>query len=394
MNPAFRCAALGAAIAGLPLAGATQTLSAAHEDPDAAGQAAPLRVELDSSAGSDGVETRLGLSRGHRLRAGLQGAVGLQARAKRLEADAPFADSRTQALGVSVHETLATGWGTLSFDAGSEQVRIEAKPQARRRVPVHRYALGAAFDLAPGWQLTGRWAHQEHAPREDQLFASGPAAGAWLAGDPSLGKAREDRAEVGVSWRGGPHRASMVLFESRYGNHLHLEATGRQRELAPGRALPELAWRQSPARVRGLEAQGRVRLRERRGGVLDLELRGALLHGTQEATGQPLPGLPSAQVGAALAGEHGAWGGRVGFDHATRQRRVPEGQLPGTSNTLWGAALSYRSKAAGADMLWYARVENLANRKASSAASLLAQGESGRAALQGRTLRVGVNASF
>jgi iron complex outermembrane receptor protein len=186
----------------------------------------------------------------------------------------------------------------------------------------------------------------------------------------------------------------VVLFDSRHRNHLHLEATGRQRELAPGSAVPELAWRQAPARVRGLEAQGRVRLRERRSGVLDLELRGALLHGTQEANGQPLPGLAPVQVGAALAGEHGAWGGRVDVDHAARQRRVPPGQPAGASNTLWGAALSYRSKAGAADMLWYARVENLGNRKASSPASLLAQGESGRNALQGRTLRVGVNASF
>ena len=394
MNPAFRCAALGVAIAGLPLAGATQTLSAAHQDRSAAGETAPLRVELDSSAGTDGVDARLGLARGHRLRAGLRGSLGLQARVQRLQADAPFAATRTQALGVSVHETLATGWGSLSLDAGSEQVRVESRPEARRRVPVHRYALGAAWDLSPGWQLTGRWAHQERAPREDELFANGPAAGAWIAGDPSLGKAREHRAEVGVTWRGGPHRASVALFESRYGNHLHLEATGRQRDVAPGRAVPELAWRQAPARVRGLQAQGRVRLHERRAGVLDLELRGALLRGTQEATGQALPGLPPAQVGATLAGERGAWGGRVGFDHAARQRRVPAGQPAGASHTLWGAALSYRSKAGGADMLWYARIENLGNRKASSAASLLAQGESGRSALQGRTLRVGVNASF
>lgn len=390
MNPAFRCAALGAAIVGLPFAAATQDLTGAHE----IRADEPLRAQLDSSAASDGVGTRLGLVRGHRLRAGLQGALGLQAQVQRLQADTPFPSSRTRALGVSVHETLATGWGSLSLDAASEQVRAEAVPQPRRRVPVHRYALGAAWDLAPGWQLTGRWAHQEQAPREDQLFAGGPAAGAWLAGDPSLGKSRENRAEVGVAWRGGAHRASVVLFDSRYGNHLHLEATGRQRELGPGRALPELAWRQAPARVRGLQAQGRVRLRERRGGVLDLELRGALLRGTQEATGQPLPGLPPVQVGATLAGERGAWGGRVGVDHAARQRRVAPGQPTGASNTLWGAALSYRSKAGAADMLWYARIENLGNRKASNPASLLAQGESGRNALQGRTLRVGVNASF
>lgn len=374
---------MGAAFAGLPLAG---WAASSAVTPTWSGEA-------DVAAGPDGAESRLGLAWHRAQRAGTQ-HLGLQARVLQREAREPFADSRTEAAGVSVRQSLATGWGSLMLEAGSEQVRIDASAQARRQLPVHRYALGAARDLAPGWQLTARLSHEERAPREDELFANGPVsrAGVWIAGDPALGKGRANRAEAGLAWQRGANRADVIVFDSRR-NHPHLQATGRQREPAPGQALAELAWRQGPARVRGIEARGRVRVRERRG-VLDLELRGALLRGTQEPSGQPLPGLPPAQVGATLASEHGAWGGRVGFDHAARQRRVPAGQPPGPGNTVWGAALSYRGKAGPADLIWYARVENLGDRKASSAASLLAQAAAGRSAVQGRTLRVGLNATF
>ena len=62
--------------------------------------------------------------------------------------------------------------------------------------------------------------------------------------------------------------------------------------------------------------------------------------------------------------------------------------------TLWNAALSYRQKAGPAQLNWYARLDNLSNRLAWSATSILTSTAFPKAPLPGRSLRLGVQAQF
>jgi iron complex outermembrane receptor protein len=76
------------------------------------------------------------------------------------------------------------------------------------------------------------------------------------------------------------------------------------------------------------------------------------------------------------------------------QNDVPAGQLSTGSYTLWNAALSYRQKIGTTSALWFARIDNLTDTLAYSASSILSQTAPGKAPLPGRTLKVGLQASF
>jgi iron complex outermembrane receptor protein len=73
---------------------------------------------------------------------------------------------------------------------------------------------------------------------------------------------------------------------------------------------------------------------------------------------------------------------------------VPEGQLATAGYTLWNAALTHRSKLAGSQLLWYARLDNLGDTLAYSSSSILTQTAPGRSPLPGRSLKVGLQLTF
>jgi len=73
---------------------------------------------------------------------------------------------------------------------------------------------------------------------------------------------------------------------------------------------------------------------------------------------------------------------------------VPAGELVTDAYTLWTAALTYRMKAGASNLLWYARLDNAGDKLAYSATSILTQTAPGKAPLPGRSLKLGLQASF
>lgn len=342
----------------------------------------------------------------HRPIGNLSGMLGVQAEHSRFSADgdeafAPY--SRTRQRAVFLYEELATNWGRVSFGARREDVRVESLGNPTvdrfatgvRRFEPTSYALGALWKLSPQWQATANLAHSERAPRDYELFANGPhvATGAFETGDPSLGLERSNNLDLGVAWKNGPNAARASVFVNRFSNYIALESTGVQQEVEPGEFLPGFAWRDVRATLRGLEAAGTWRLLHG-ARTVDLEWRGDLVRATNETTDQPLPRIPPARLGAALAGAQGPWTARLGLDHAARQDRVPAGERATPGYTLWHAALTRRAKAGAAELLWYARLDNLTDVVARPATSILTQTAPERALLAGRSLRVGVRADF
>jgi len=332
----------------------------------------------------------------------LDGVIGVQAEDTRFSADgeeafAPHSHTRQRAL--FAYEELGTPWGKVTFGARTESVKVdsEGNPDVPRFVPASRdfkplgYALGLLWKLSSTWQLTGNLAHSERAPKDYELFADGPhvATGAWEVGDPNLGKEKSQNADLGVQWKSGHNSFKVNAFASRFSNYIGLVATGEERD-----GLPVFAYEPMRARFHGLEAGGTVRLLDGPS-VLDLELRGDVVRATNTTTGEPLPRIAPMRAGATLAWSQGPWGARVGFDRVARQDRVPAGDLPTDGYTLWNAALTYRMKAdASSDLLWYARVDNAADKLAYSATSILTQTVPGKSPLPGRSFKVGLRASF
>ena len=357
----------------------------------------------------------------------LEGVIGLQADTSRFSADgaeafAPY--SRTRQSALFAYEELGTAWGRLSFGARTERVEVDSQgnPLVPRFAPAGRSfspssaALGALWKLAPAWQLTSNLAHSQRAPKDYELFANGAhvATAAYEVGNPNLAKERSTHLDVGLQWKSGSNSAKVNAFTSRFSNYISLESTGLARDEEGNGAglgvadcgdgtsvesgcsaglLPEFAYRQVRARFSGLEAGGTVRLLDA-AATVDLELRGDLVRASNAGSGQPLPRIAPVRLGATLIASQGPWGARLGLDHAAKQDRVPAGERATPAYTLWTAAITYRAKAAGANLLWYARLDNAADKLAYSATSILTQTAPGKAPLPGRSLKLGLQASF
>ena len=360
--------------------------------------------------------SELRLEAAHRPWGSLRGVWGLQWEGSNFSAtgEEAFAPpSRTRSAALFAHEELGTDWGKLTFGARAEQVRVRSSDSdevdrfvaEQRRFHPGSLALGALARLTPQWQLTGNLAYTQRAPKDYELFANGPhlATGAWELGNPALGLEKSTSLDAGLQWKDGPRRFALTAFASHFSNYIALMGTGRNVGFGDG-ALPELAYTGVRARFVGLEASGTVRLlgaaasgdaaAPGTASVLDLDLRGDLVRATNRDSSQPLPRIAPARVGATLRWAQGAWGAQLGFDHAFAQNRVPEGDRATAAYTLWNAALTYRQKAGRAQLQWFARVDNLTNRLAYSATSILTQTAFPKAPLPGRSVRVGVQAMF
>lgn len=326
----------------------------------------------------------------------LEGVIGFQwdeadLSAEGAEAFLPSSDTRQRAL--FVYEELPTGWGKLSFGARAERVDV-ATETARRGFRPASASLGAVWNVTRAWQLTGNLSRTQRAPKDYELFADGPhvATGAFEVGNAALGLERSTSVDAALQWSEGPNRAKVGVFQNRFSDYIALLSTGRARGDGE-ELLPEFAYRAVAARLRGVEAEGSVRLLAG-AQTLDLELRGDLVRADNLTLGQPLPRIAPLRIGATLAWASGAWGARLGFDHWMRQSRVPEGDSPVGGYTLWNSALTYKARAGEGELLWYAKLENLGDRLAFSPTSILTQTAPGRVPLPGRSLRVGLRADF
>lgn len=111
-------------------------------------------------------------------------------------------------------------------------------------------------------------------------------------------------------------------------------------------------------------------------------------------TGQRLPRIAPALVGATLAWGQGPWGARLRLSHAAAQHDVLAGRRVTSSYVLVNAALTYRQKVGAANLRWFARIDNLGDQLAYLASSILTQTVPGKAPLTGRSIKVGLQAGL
>ena len=359
-----------------------------------------------------------------------EGVVGLQLESTRFSADgdeafAPYSQTRQQAL--FAYEEFGTSWGKLSFGGRLDSVRVESlgnpNPALAKFVPGKRdfkpasVAFGGLFNLTPQWQLTRSLAYTERAPKDYELFANGPhiATKGYEIGDRTLGKERAIQLDIGAAWKSGVNAFNVNTYVSNFKNYIGLVQTpGVTRNKSDGEVNPvdnplnpgfsqatgnpldplnEFRYQQVKARFTGLEASGNIRL-VGGAGPLDLALRGDLVRATNLSSGQPLPRIPPMRLGATLKYASGPFGASLGFDHSAAQNRVPAGDRATSAYTLWNTAVNYRNKAGLATMLWYARLDNITNQLAYSATSVLTTTAFPAAPLPGRSMKVGLQASF
>ena len=359
------------------------------------------------------------------------GLVGVQIDDSRFSADgdeafAPY--SRTQQSALFAYEEYKTSWGKLTFGGRTESVKVASlgnpNPALAKFVPSQRdftpssYAIGGLWNLTPQWQLTGNLAYTERAPKDYELFANGPhiATRAYEVGDNTLAKEKATQLDIGVAWKSGFDSFSINAYSSKFKNYIGLkQSTGVTRNQSDGEVNPvddplnpgfsqatgaafsplnEFRYQQTRAHFRGFEASGNIRLIQG-ASPIDLALRADLVAATNLDTGQPLSRIPPMRLGATLKYSSGPFGANLGFDHAAAQHRLPVGDIGAGANTRWNAGFNYRMKTGPASLLWYARLDNITNRLAYSATSVLTTTAFPNAPpLPGRSLKVGLQASF
>ncbi|MBI5277827.1 MAG: TonB-dependent receptor [Burkholderiales bacterium] len=354
-----------------------------------------------AQAGND-----LRVEAGHRAWHSLRGVWGLQADGSRFSASGTEAftpSSRTRQSAVFAYEELGVPWGRLDFGARVERVDVRsfADPMVPRFGAAMRgfspasASAGALWNVLPDWQLTANLARSERAPRDYELFADGPhlATGAYEVGRPGLGVERSTSFELGARWKRGPHRFELNAWRTRFRDYIFLARTGAAREQEDGETLPEFAYTAANAAFRGAEANGRIRLLEGSHEV-DAGLRADLVRAHRLDTGEPLPRIAPLRVGVEVEWKHCAWGARLGAERHARQVRVPLGELATPGYTLVTAAVTYRLTAPPGSLLAYLRVGNAGDRLAYSASSILTQSQPGRVPLPGRSVKLGLQATF
>ncbi|MGV0958336.1 MAG: TonB-dependent receptor [Limnohabitans sp.] len=351
----------------------------------------------------------------HRAVAGWQGVLGAQAESGRFsavgdEAFAPFSRTRSQAL--FVHEELPTAWGQFNAGARWESVRVESlgNPDLPRfddgigskKFTPMSLAAGAAYKLSSAWTLTGNAALSQRAPKDYELFANGPhlATHAWEVGNSSLGLEKSNSVDWGLDWKSGPHRMTVTAFASQFANYIGLMNTGEFKDkngtdVAPDMigALPVQRYEGVKARFQGLEVNGRQRLWQGPS-TLDLDWRADTVRATNLSTGEPLPRIAPLRLGATLAYAQGPWSSKLWADWHAAQNRVPTGSVATGAYTLLNASLSYRQRLDATVLHWFVRLDNLTDQLAYSATSILTSTAFGKSPLPGRSLKLGVQASF
>ena len=333
------------------------------------------------------------------------------------EAFAPY--SKTSSTALFVVEEMAASWGKLSLGARTEKVKVTSEgnagaanpdnfPLGSRSFNPNSLALGALVKLAPGWQLTSNLSHTERAPKDYELYSNGPhiATAAWETGNSALGLEKSNSLDVGIAFKQDAHKFAFNAYTSQFSNYIGLNATGNTRsaegELNPAEGgVTDAIYSGVRARFTGFEASGTLRLVGKGGLIdtsgqsLDVDLRADTVRATDLSTGQALPRIAPMRLGATMVWGAGPWGARLGFDHSFAQNRVPDvGQRATDAYTLWNAAVTYKTKQNGADLLWYARVDNITDTLAYSTTSVLSTTAFPKAPLPGRSLKVGLQVNF
>ncbi len=337
----------------------------------------------------------------HKNIGAVEGVVGLQTDDTQFSADgeeafAPY--SRTRQTAAFALEELPTAWGRISLGARNESVQVESmgNPLVARFTPgvqsfsPSSYALGALWNVTPGWKLTAHLARSERAPKDYELFADGPhiATNAYEVGDRSLDLERSTNLDVGVKWKQGGHSAAVNAFVNTFDNYLSLEATGQTVE-----DLPVYAYTQVRARFSGLESSGTLRLLDGPQ-TLDLGLRADVVRAENATTGQALPRIAPARVGSSLTWTQGPWNAKFDVNHVMGQNQVPLGERSTDAYTLLNASVSFHQVLQDVNLLWFAKLDNLGDTLAYSASSILTQTAPGKSPLPGRSLKLGVQVKF
>ncbi len=378
---------------------------------------------------SRGYDSRVELT--HAKLGWLTGAFGLQMSDldfSAVGAEAFIPSTNTSVRAIFIYEEAQFGKLKLSFGGRHERTDVRSDgggpvdpntgnprfdPAQKRNFNANNGSLGALWSFTPSLALAVNGTWNERAPTFYELFANGPhvATAAYEVGNATFSKEKSTGLDAALRMKSGTGvgniSGSVSVFQNRFKNFVTLVDAGNRRgadgELNPvdadgdGRAdgsgediLRELQYRAVPARFRGAEAEGKIRMLEQGASTLDVQLKFDYVRAEDLSTGLPLPRIAPRRFNVGLDYRYNAFGARLDVTHVAGQGRVAANELPTDGYTMLNAGVSYRVKIPLASVDVFARGVNLLNEDARNHVSFLKD----IAPMGRRSGQVGLRAQF
>jgi iron complex outermembrane recepter protein len=331
-------------------------------------------AEVGTTFKSRGTDGRLEVE--HAALGPVKGLVGLQTESLDFSAlgeEAFVPSTRTRNTGVFVLEQARLAGMDWSAGARTERVTVDSDggdrfgaAQSRRFTPTS-LALSGVLPLSSAWSLSANLNRTQRAPAYYELFANGlhVASAAFERGDATLGLEKSRGADLGLKWEGDGSHVHVNVYETRFSNYIALQATGETAD-NDGETVPVYAFQAVPARLRGVEFEGRWQLHPAVALLSQLDA----VRGDNRSTGEPLPRLAPLRAMLGLEGKWGEWSGRLEWRGAARQTRVAQFDTPTAGYGTVRLSLARQLRWGNTDALWYLKLDNLGNKLAYNATAV------------------------
>jgi iron complex outermembrane recepter protein len=332
-----------------------------------------------------------------------EGVWGLQSEqgkfsANGIEAFAPFSHTRSTAAFVFEEYAL----NNVQFNVGARKENVTVASLGNPDPSVDRFEVGqrkfspqsvaasASWQWMPQWRLSANASQVQRAPKDYELFANGPhvATAAWEKGDANLGLEKANSIDVSADWQQGRHQFKIAAFQSQFSNFIGLMSSLDMEE-----GMPVQKYQGVRAKFTGFETSAQWRLLQSTSS-LDLAVKADAVRAHNLSINEPLPRISPVRLGAKLIHTTGPWRADWGFDWYAPQDRVPTGGAATAAYTLWHGFVSYKQNLPSVSLNWFAKLDNASNQWAYSATSILTTTAPGKSPLPGRSLKLGVMATF
>lgn len=339
----------------------------------------------------------------------LQGVVGWQWENSDFSAlgdEALVPNTTTRSGALFLIENFKSGPWSLQAGARSERVTVSSTggdedkfgPPTSKRFSPKSFSLSGAVDVGSGFSLSSSISSSERAPTFYELFANGVhvASGAFEIGDTSLRPEKAKSVDLGLHWQQGGAKWGVQVYQTRFSNFIAMDANGDVRNEVNDdgevESIPVYVYRGVPARMHGVELEGRQPLPSLGGWDLTLGTTVDLVRGTNRQTGEALPRLAPLHGSLSLQAERGPWMVQAEVRGAARQNRVPALDTPTAGYGTLRLNVARHFDLGSFDALWYVKLDNLANKLAYSASSVATIRD--LTPLPGRSIFTGVQVKF
>ncbi len=303
-------------------------------------------VELsDGSIGTTflnkGWEARLDLVQ--RVHGNWRGALGAQYAKRDFQAigeESFVPRNLSQQLGLFTLQEFDLQPVKLEASARFEHVKSEAREiDISRSFNLFNASVGGSYALTDDLKVGATLTRAVRAPSPEELFANGPhiATGIFEIGDSNLKPEGSWNAEINTHMHGERFSLHGAVFHSWFNNYVFEQFTGERQG-----DLPVIQYTQTKARYFGVELQGNLKVYERTGKSVALELTGDYIRATNVSLGTPLPRIPALRLRSGVVYSSDVIDLRTDVEWVNSQRRIAAFELPTESYATVDASATWR----------------------------------------------------